>query len=117
MKLLLDSCISKYAVHDLVNAGFDVLWVPDVGKDPGDEKILEMAREEQRILVTLDKDFGELAFVFDLPHPAVIRLVDIRPRDQGKVIKSLIESYRDILSGNPFITVDCNRVRIRSSDD
>lgn len=38
MKFLLDSCISGYAARDVRNAGFDVLWIPEVGKDPGDEE-------------------------------------------------------------------------------
>ena len=41
------------------------------------EELLTLALEEQRILVTEDKDFGELVFVRRLPHPCVIRLVDM----------------------------------------
>ena len=41
MKFLLDSCISSFAVRDLRNAGFDVLWIPEVGKDPGDDAIMK----------------------------------------------------------------------------
>jgi predicted nuclease of predicted toxin-antitoxin system len=43
----------------LVDAGHDVVWMGDLGPDPGDEEILNLAREQQRILVTLDKDFGK----------------------------------------------------------
>jgi len=39
MKFLLDSCISSFAVRDLRDAGFDVLWIPEGGKDPGDDAI------------------------------------------------------------------------------
>lgn len=42
-------------------AGHDVVWVGDWDRDPGDREILFQARSEGRILVTLDKDFGELA--------------------------------------------------------
>jgi hypothetical protein len=34
MKFLLDSCISSFAVKDLKDSGFDVLWIPATGKDP-----------------------------------------------------------------------------------
>ena len=50
MKFLLDSCISKFAVKDLRSAGFDVLWIPEGGKDPGDEAIIEKAFNEDLIL-------------------------------------------------------------------
>ncbi|MCL5267406.1 MAG: DUF5615 family PIN-like protein [Bacteroidetes bacterium] len=48
-------------------------WIPEEGKDPGDVVILQRAYEEDRILVTADKDFGDLVFVFEHPHPAIIR--------------------------------------------
>ena len=114
VKLLLDSCISKFALNELIDSGYDAIWVTEHGKDPGDTKILEWAFQENRILVTLDKDFGELVFVFNQPHPPVIRLVDIRPSQQGAIIIKLLNQYADILtSGNPFITVDDDRIRIR----
>ncbi|MFN3533367.1 MAG: DUF5615 family PIN-like protein [Candidatus Brocadia sp.] len=44
MKFLLDSCISSFAVKDLRNAGFDVVWISESGKDPGDEDIIKRRR-------------------------------------------------------------------------
>ncbi len=61
MKILLDSCVWGKARGDLESAGHDVVWVGDWPEDPGDEEILAHACSERRILVTLDKDFGELA--------------------------------------------------------
>ncbi len=43
MKFLLDGCISSFAVKDLKDSGFDVLWIPEIGKDPGDEAIIKKA--------------------------------------------------------------------------
>ena len=43
VKLLLDSCVSKFALNELINSGYDAIWVPEHGKDPGDTKILEWA--------------------------------------------------------------------------
>ncbi|MCZ7562896.1 MAG: DUF5615 family PIN-like protein [Burkholderiales bacterium] len=48
----------------LAAAGHDAIWTGDWTPDPGDEAILEFAQRESRILITLDKDFGELAVVF-----------------------------------------------------
>lgn len=55
MKFLLDSCISSFAVKDLRNAGFDVLWIPEIGKDPGDDVIIKKAFNEGLILVTAER--------------------------------------------------------------
>jgi predicted nuclease of predicted toxin-antitoxin system len=45
--------------------------------DKGDIAILQQAYDEGRILVTLDKDFGELVIMQQLPHAGLIRLVDL----------------------------------------
>ena len=63
MKLLLDSCVWGGAVGRLRAAGDDVAWSGDWPVDPGDVEILARALAEARILVTFDKEFGELAIV------------------------------------------------------
>jgi len=112
MKFLLDSCISSFAVRDLRNAGFDVVWIPEVGKDSGDDAIMKEAFNGDLILVTADKDFGELVFVFDRPHPAIIRLVDIPAKNQGRILLKLIETHSADIEKKALITVDRYRVRV-----
>jgi predicted nuclease of predicted toxin-antitoxin system len=63
MNILLDSCVWGGARADVTAAGHDVIWTGAWLEDPGDEEILARAHAEGRILVTLDKDFGELAIV------------------------------------------------------
>jgi predicted nuclease of predicted toxin-antitoxin system len=38
------------------------LWIPEIGKDPGDEEIMKKSLNENLILVAADKDFGEIVF-------------------------------------------------------
>ncbi|WP_254055560.1 DUF5615 family PIN-like protein [Leptospira mayottensis] len=61
MKVFLDTCVWGGVSKELKALGIDTVWSGDFTKDPGDEEILKMAYEEKRILITLDKDFGELA--------------------------------------------------------
>jgi predicted nuclease of predicted toxin-antitoxin system len=76
MKVLLDTCV-WYGVRDaLVAAGEDIVWSGDWAEDPGDEQILSIAHREGRILVTLDKDFGELAILKRQLHSGILRLVN-----------------------------------------
>ncbi|MDP2992957.1 MAG: DUF5615 family PIN-like protein [Deltaproteobacteria bacterium] len=117
MKFLLDSCISSFAVKDLREAGFDVTWIPEIGIDPGDDAIMKKAFDEGLILVTADKDFGELVFVFGRPHPAIIRLVDIPARNQGKILLRLIETHRADIEKQALITVYRYRVRVRLPEE
>ena len=60
MRLLLDTCVWGGTVVPLKAAGHDVIWAGNWPSDPGDEEILTRAHQEGRILITLDKDFGEL---------------------------------------------------------
>ncbi len=59
MRILLDACIWGKAKNELITAGHDTIWIGDWDSDPGDKDILKFAFMERRILVTLDKDFGE----------------------------------------------------------
>jgi predicted nuclease of predicted toxin-antitoxin system len=68
MRLLIDTCVWGGAAGELRAAGHDVVWSGDWSEDPGDAEILAKAYDENRVLVTLDKDFGELAIVFGQPH-------------------------------------------------
>lgn len=85
MKILLDTCVWSGARAVLEDAGYDVIWTGDWEQDPGDNEILAYAYRESRILVTLDKDFGELAIVFNRPHSGILRLVNLSARQQGPV--------------------------------
>lgn len=70
MKVLLDSCVWGGVRQALVGAGHDVIWTGDWDEDPGDDEILAFSVTEGRVLVTLDKDFGTLAFLHGRRHPA-----------------------------------------------
>ena len=59
MKILLDTCDWGGVLRVLESAGHDVVWAGNWEKDPGDEEILAVAHREHRVLITLDKDFGE----------------------------------------------------------
>ncbi|MDP3296209.1 MAG: DUF5615 family PIN-like protein [Thermodesulfovibrionia bacterium] len=93
-----------------------MLWIPEIGKDPGDEAIIKKAFDEGWVLVTADKDFGELVFVFGKPHSTIIRLVDIPAKEQGKFLIRLIETHKNDIEKKALITVERFRVRVRTED-
>jgi predicted nuclease of predicted toxin-antitoxin system len=68
VKLFIDSCISAKVCEVLRSHGHDVVWSGEWDEDPGDSIILSRAYQEKRVLITLDKDFGELAIVREEPH-------------------------------------------------
>lgn len=72
MKLLLDACVWPGAAAELESCGHEVLRVCDFPDNPSEEEILALALREDRIVVTLDKDFGELAVAFGRSHAGII---------------------------------------------
>lgn len=113
MKVLLDSCVWGGAREAIAAAGHDVQWVGDWEGDPGDSAILDVAHAEGRVLVTLDKDFGELAIVKGAPHARIVRLVGIRARDQGPAAVQVLVAYTEDLRRRAILTVEPDRVRVR----
>ena len=91
MRLLLDTCVWGGAKGSLLAEGHDVVWSGDWSEDPGDEEILARAYETQRVLITLDKDFGELAIIRNLPHCGILRLVNISAKRQAVVCSAILK--------------------------
>lgn len=117
MKLLLDACVWGHAKELLENRGHDVAWAGEWPDDPGDKEILNRAHAEERILVTLDKDFGEIAILEGVPHSGILRLVDISARKQGPICADILSRYAAELAPGAIVTVEPGRVRIRPPDD
>jgi predicted nuclease of predicted toxin-antitoxin system len=113
VKLLLDACVWGGAADQLAAAGHDVVWAGDWTEDPGDEEILARASRDGRVLVTLDKDFGELAIVRGQHHAGIVRLVDIGARQQAAVgLEVLIRHGEELLAG-AIVTAEPGRMRLR----
>jgi predicted nuclease of predicted toxin-antitoxin system len=113
VKLLIDTCISGSVRDVLQAAGNDVVWTGDRPQDPGDDEILDHAHREKRILITLDKDFGELAAVQARPHSGIIRLVNWPSRQQASTCLLILERYASDLEAGAIVTAEPGRVRVR----
>lgn len=116
MKLLLDSCVWGKAQLEINAAGHDVIWAGDWERDPGDTEIMNQAHREGRILVTLDKDFGELAIVKGLKHAGIIRLVNLASKQQAQVCLKVLDQYGKELQQGAIVTAESDRVRVRPPD-
>ncbi len=113
MRLLLDTCVWSGGRKVLEEAGHDVVWAGEWPQDPGDEEILNIAEQEGRILVTLDKDFGELAIVRGMKHCGIVRLVNISATQQAVVCLRVLVLHGKELESGAIVTAEPGRLRLR----
>ncbi len=112
MKLLLDACMSPGAVKQLRDAGHDVSWMCDWGRDPGDEAILARAAAEGRVLVTLDNDFGELAVARRQTHAGIVRLVEDSVWKHAELCEQVLARHAPELARGGVAVVERRRIRV-----
>lgn len=114
LKFLVDESSGKKLFSFLLKNGFDVKFVTDIIPGASDKKVLEFAEKENRILITNDKDFGELIFRLNKPSSGVIllRLKNDSPKNRQKYIINLIEGLSSKLKSS-FAVVTEGRTRIR----
>ncbi|MFA6958613.1 MAG: DUF5615 family PIN-like protein [Thermoanaerobaculia bacterium] len=116
MRLLLDSCTWGGTVATLESEGHDVNWAGRWNEDPGDEAILDIAHSEHRILVALDKDFGELAIVKGIPHSGIVRIVGGSVTVHARLVQEALVRYSAELGQGAIVTVEESRTRIRLAE-
>ena len=117
MKLLLDTCVWGGALAELKTAGHDVIWAGEWSQDPGDEEMLARAHREGRTLVTLDKDFGELAVVRQSPHSGIVRLVNLSAKQQAGTCLQILTLHGRILQAGAIVTAEPGRLRVRPPEE
>lgn len=112
MRFLADENFPGEAVAHLKAAGHDVVWVRAAAPGIADAEVVSWAAREGRVVLTFDKDFGELAWRIGLPHSCGIVLFRLPvPRDGGAALaRRVIE--RDDWAGH-FSVIEPGRVRLR----
>lgn len=105
MKFLLDENLSKKLALFLSQMGHAVLRIRKINPGINDYLVLELALTKDSILITADKDFGELVFKEKLAHYGVIllRLQDESPNNTIKAIQKLMPQFDEIK--NHFVVI------------
>ena len=112
IKFLLDANVGRTVKEFLEREGFDVGWIVEIDPRMDDIDILSLAVAEGRVLVTVDKDFGNLIFNQGLAHKGVIRLEDTFPHVQVQYLRTLLRQHSEELIDH-VIVIDGGRIRIR----
>lgn len=99
MKILADENISRLLVERLRQEGHEVLYIMEIARGSNDPTVLELASQQGALLVTDDKDFGELVFHQHLQASGVllIRLATLQPSQEIEVVVQVIREYGDKL--------------------
>ncbi len=94
LKFLVDECTGKRLSLLFKNAGYDVVFVGDWKPSASDEEVLQKANDDRRILITDDKDFGELVFRLEKPSTGVIliRTSTTNPAIRFHMLETLLKS-------------------------
>ena len=112
MKFLIDRCAGRSLADWLRDQGHDVVESRERGPDPGDRILLEWAALELRILVTMDKDFGEMIFAENAAHCGLVRLPDVPAARRIELVEKLLRDHTQELADGAILTVRGERIRI-----
>ena len=113
MKFLANENVATASVALLRKTGFDVCHVAEDCPGGQDADILELARRRDRIVITFDRDYGELVFKLNKPRPVgviYLRFDPLWPTEAGEILAGLIG---DVPLEHYFTVVERNRLRQR----
>ncbi len=119
MRILANENVTRTVLSGLRAKGHDVLSVKESLRGEKDDAILARAQSEKRIVLTQDKDFGELAFRVGLSAECgviLLRLAGINPDADNQRALEAIERRTDWEGHFSVITEDRIRVRALPTD-
>lgn len=115
--ILLDQGLPRSAGPALCDEGWDVLHTGDIGLSRStDAQILEYARREDRVIITLDSDFHTILALTNASAPSVIRirLEGLRGPDLAFLIKRIWPKIEPQLKKGAMVSVTDSGIRIRN---
>ena len=104
-RLLANENIPRVAIKALRSDGHDVAWAAEVAKGAADPLVASRAQVEGRILLTFDKDFGDLVLRRRVAKPSGVILCRFRVRSPETVAALLSELLRRSLPWEDHFTI------------
>ena len=116
MRLLLDQGLPSSSAEILRNKGWDIQHTGEIGMSRAtDRQILEYARDEQRIVITLDSDFHAILAVENLDSPSVVRIRQegLRVPELAELVEKIWSRIGQQLENGAMATITEKAMRIR----
>ena len=92
----------------------DVLYIAEENPGLTDERVLALCEKRKAVLITADKDFGELVFRFRRNHYGVVlcRLPGMSPREKAAIVRDIFNKHINEMKDN-FTVITKDKTRIR----
>lgn len=115
MRLLLDQDVYAATAQFLSGLGHDVLRVAQIGlAQAKDEEILRVAQSQNRILLTRDRDYGNLVFVMDLGAGVLyLRVLPSTLEAVHAQLQRVLDSYPEKELSRAFVVIEPAGHRMR----
>ena len=116
LKILADECVHRDLVEALEREEFDVLSIRDIEKGADDERVFELAKESERVLLTFDRGFGDF-FRFDIENSAGIVIVLIGKLMKEDIIKNTLIFFKSDIAKDlrgKLVIIRKSKIRIKS---
>jgi predicted nuclease of predicted toxin-antitoxin system len=116
VRFVADENIDRPIVDALRRRGYVVHYIQEMEPGITDEQVIQCANDQNALLLTSDRDFGEIVFRQGRPVKGVIlvRVAGLSVERKIKILLESIEKHRDNLHGN-FTVVTPDIVRTRTA--
>jgi predicted nuclease of predicted toxin-antitoxin system len=114
LRVIVDLGVGAAVERVLRELGHDVLGVRELDPRMSDRSIVAIGYGQGRLVITMDKDFGELVVRDGAGHAGVLllRLDEADGREKAEVVRRVFEDHGDLLPGH-FSVYQSGRLRIR----
>jgi predicted nuclease of predicted toxin-antitoxin system len=114
LKFVADENLDRQIVERLREDGHEVWYVAEMAPGVSDQEVLNLANDEQAVLLTADKDFGELVYRQRLANPGVIlvRLAGLSSVVKANLVAGAIKAHLEGMAGD-FVVISHQAIRRR----
>lgn len=116
LKFIADVHISPLAVNALQNKGYDIVRITDkLPSTSSDTEIVQLAHQEQAVIITQDLDFSAIIAKSGFSGPSVIslRVADAKPDIITRILTSVRPLIEDELAEGAIVSIDEREYRVR----
>jgi len=111
--IVADESVDGNIVAHLESKGYKICYIKQYSKGISDTQVIEVAIQHKALLITEDKDFGELVFRLRMPHHGILllRLAGVEETKKCFLVESVLKNK--VALKNKFSVLDEEKLRIR----